>query len=101
MIVWITPREPRPDAPSWRGRRLLAALDAVAWPAAGLLLLMQWPAAAGMVWPASLVAGLWALVRLCEAVFVNHRYWFTTWACSRFGALLLLVWLVMKLALPA
>lgn len=100
MIVCIAPREPRPDAPSWRGRRLLAALDALAWPAAGVLLLLRWPAASALVWPVTVVAGLWALVRLCEAVFVNHRYWFTTWRWIRFGALLALVWLVMKLVLP-
>jgi hypothetical protein len=101
MVVWIAPREPRPDAPCWRGRRLLAALDAATWPAAVVLLLMQWPAAAALVWPAAVVAGLWALVRLCEAVFVNHRYWFTTWRWARFVAPLLLVWMVMKLVLPA
>lgn len=98
MIVFVQ-REPRPDAPYWSGRRWLAALDAVAWPVAGAMLVLQIPGAgrgAGMV---VFVAALFALYRLCGALFVNHRYWFTTWWLARVAALLFLVGLVMKVAL--
>ena len=37
--MWLlVAREPRPDAPDWPGRRLLAAVDAVAWPLLWVLL---------------------------------------------------------------
>jgi hypothetical protein len=100
MIVLIA-REPRPDAPCWPGRRLLGAVDALAWPTAWIVLLWRIPGAAGLLRPAIAVAALWAFFRVCEAVFVNHRYVFTTWRWARFAALLLLVWLVLKMTMPA
>ena len=39
--MWLlVAREPRPDAPDWPGRRLLAAIDAVAWPLMWVLLIV-------------------------------------------------------------
>ncbi|MFG6432879.1 hypothetical protein [Roseateles sp. LYH14W] len=99
MFVVIA-RELRPDAAYWPCRRLLAAIDAVAWPFALLLLVLHVPAADGLVRPAVAVATLCAAFRLCSAVLVNHRYRFTTWRWARLVALLLVVWAVMKLALP-
>jgi hypothetical protein len=100
MLILIT-REPRADAPYWRGRRLLAAVDALVWPLAWVLLVGQIPAGAGLLRPVAVVAALCAISRLYGAVLVNHRYRFTTWRCLRFVALLLSVWIVLKLALPA
>lgn len=100
MIVLIA-REPKPDAPYWPGRRLLAAIDAVAWPFVLVLLLARVPAAGGLMRLAVVVvATLCAAFRLYSAVLVNHRYRFTTWWCARLVALLLFVGVVMKLSLP-
>jgi hypothetical protein len=94
-------REPRPDAPDWSGRRLLAAADAVVWPAGWVLLVNMVPAPVGVVGPfVTAVAVLCALGRLHQAVFVNHRYWFTTWRWARIVAALWLIGVVMKLAMP-
>ena len=50
--MWLlVAREPRPDAPEWPGRRLLAAVDAVAWPLMWVLLIRQVPGPAGLVGP--------------------------------------------------
>lgn len=100
MIVLIQ-REPRPDAPYWPGRRLLAAIDAVGWPLACVTLAHQYPQAAGAVFMVTVVAVMCAFFRLCGAIFNNHRYWFTSWWVARLFALLVLICFVMKLALWA
>ena len=47
--MWLlVAREPRPDAPDWPGRRLLAAIDAVAWPLMWVLLIRHVPGPAGL-----------------------------------------------------
>ena len=96
--MWLlVAREPVPDAPYWPGRRRLAALDAVAWPAAWAMLFTQLPAPAGVVGPMiaaiALIAGLG---RVRRAVWENHRYRFTTWRWAGIIAPLLLVGLVLK-----
>ena len=66
--MWVLiSRAPREDAAYWPGRRLLAMLDAVAWP-------MLW-AVAVIKAPFSTVAAR----RTHRAVFRNERYWFTIW----------------------
>jgi hypothetical protein len=90
----VVQRERREDAKYWPGRRLLASLDAVAWPCIYSLLVLQTKAGAGLMRPVVAVAGLWALVRLCVALLANHRYRFTTWLWLRFLAVLLLVWAI-------
>jgi hypothetical protein len=100
MFVLIQ-QEPKPDAPYWPGRRLLAALDAVAWPVGLAVLLAMTPATEGHVRPVLATATLWAIFRLCVAVLANERYRFTTWWCARLVALLRAVWVVMRLAMPA
>lgn len=100
MFVLVQ-RPPRPDAPCWPGRRLLGAMDAVGWPSACVVLVHQYPQAAGLVVPLTVVAALCAFFRLCGAVFNNHRYWFTSWWVARFFALLCFVGIVTKLALWA
>jgi hypothetical protein len=100
MIV-LMQRPPRADAPQWAGRRTLAAVDAVAWPIAWVLLLDRLPAAAPLMRPVIAVSVLCALFRLACAVLANHRYYFTTWRWAKFAALLLLVGVVLKLTLPS
>ena len=98
--MWILfTRVPRPDAPYWPGRRWLAALDAVAWPAAWALTVVRAPMSTGIVGILGIAcAGLFALSRLRRALFRNEGYRFTTWRWGRVLAALMLVGLVMKLA---
>ena len=101
--MWmLVAREPRPDAPEWPDRRLLAAVDAFAWPLMWVLLIRQVPGPAGLVGPfVTAMAVLFGLGRLHRALWVNHRYWFTTWRWGRIAAVLLLMGVVLKLAIPA
>ena len=101
--MWLLiPREPLPDAQVWRGRRLLAAIDATVWPLLWVMVVAQAPKQAGIVGPfVAAVAVLCAVRRLGRALWSNHRYRFTTWRWGRIAAGLLLMGLVMKLMLPA
>ncbi len=78
MLVLIS-RSPTPDVPYWRGRRFLAVLDALAWPAILLIAIRTAPFGTGIV--GLVVPSLALLVaarRLLRAVAWNHRYRFTT-----------------------
>jgi hypothetical protein len=101
--MWlVVAREPKPDVPYWPGRRLLAAVDAVVWPLLWVLVFSHAPKPVGLVGPfVAAVALLCALGRLHRALWVNHRYWFTTWRWGRIAAVLLLMGVVLKLAIPA
>lgn len=101
--MWLLiAREPAPDAPHWPGRRVLAAVDATAWPLVWVLLFSHAPAPVGLVGPfVAAVALLSGLGRLHRALWVNHRYRFTTWRWGRVVAALLLIGAIMKLMLPA
>lgn len=100
--MWLlVAREPRPDAPYWPGRRLLAAVDAALWPLMWVVVFRHVPEPVGLVGPfGSALAVLFALRRLHRAVWVNHRYWFTTWRWGRVVAAMLLTGVVLKLTLP-
>lgn len=100
--MWLLiAREPRPDAPDWHGRRLLAAIDAVAWPVLWVLLIRHAPLPVGVVGPVvTAVAVLLGLGRLHRALWVNHRYWFTTWRWGQVAAALMVVGAVLKLTMP-
>ena len=100
--MWLlVAREPRPDAPYWPGRRWLAAVDAAMWPLLWVLLFSHAPKPVGLVGPfVAGVALLCALGRLHRALWVNHRYWFTTWLWGRIAAALMLMGVVLKLSLP-
>jgi hypothetical protein len=100
--MWLVlTRTPLPDAPYWPGRRLLALMDAVAWPAAWIGFATQLPKPAGIVGPMIIaLAVLSALSRAHRAAWQNHRYHFTTRRWGRLAATLLLIGLVLKLALP-
>ena len=101
--MWLLlAREPTPDAPYWPGRRLLAAVDAAVWPLLWVLVFSHAPMPVGLVGPFVMaVALLCALVRLHRALWMNHRYRFTTWRWGCVAGALVLIGLVMKLMLPA
>ena len=99
--MWLlVAREPRPDAPYWPGRRWLAAVDATMWPLLWVLLFSHELKPVGLVGPfVTAVAFLCALGRLHRALWVNHRYRFTTWRWGRIAAALMLMGVVLKLSL--
>ena len=100
--MWLLyARTPRPDAPYWPGRRLLAAVDALGWPLLWVIGFSHVPRPVGLVGPfVAAVALLCALGRLHRALWANHRYRFTTWRWGRAVAVLLLIGAAMKLMLP-
>ena len=97
-LVWV--RQPRPDAPYWRGRRLLGGIDAVVWPYLLVLAIRNAPAPVGLVGPVlATVMVLNAAVRLHRALWMNHRYEFTTWRLARFAIVLAAAGAVLKVAM--
>jgi hypothetical protein len=99
--MWLlVSREPRPDAPYWPGRRLLAAIDAALWPLLWVMVFAHAPRPVGVVGPlVAATALLCALGRLRRALWVNHRYRFTTWRWGRVAAAMLVISAVFKLSL--
>ena len=98
--MWLlVSRVPPPHARYWPGRRWFAALDAVGWPMAWVLAVAYAPMPAGLT-GTTVVAfvALSALGRCRRALWVNHRYRFTTWRWGRVVALLLVVGSMLKLA---
>lgn len=98
--MWLLfARAPPPDAAFWPGRRLLAALDALVWPAGWIAVVAHAPFGSGLAGKVFVsFAVLSTARRLHRAVWRNHRYHFTTWQWGRvLGPLLLLGWVV-KLA---
>lgn len=91
--MWlIIQRQPKPDARVWPGRRGLAAVDAVVFPALWIWAITQAPFATGAVGQAvAVVAVLLAVRRLGRAIGHNERYQFTTWRWGRLLVGLLLV----------
>jgi hypothetical protein len=102
-IMWLVlTRAPLPDAPYWAGRRLLALVDAIAWPAAWIVLATRLPEPVGIVGPMVVaLAALSAGGRIHRAGWVNHRYHFTTWRWGRVVVGLLLTGIVLKVAVSA
>ena len=98
-MLLLVAREPRANAPYWTGRRWLAAIDAAAWPLFWVLLLRQIDAPVGIVGPMVVAfALLFSVERVHRAVWVNHRYWFTTWRWGRIAIALMVIGMVLKLA---
>lgn len=99
--MWIlNVREAAPDAPYWSGRRALAAVDALVWPALWLWVIVHLPQPVGLVGPVAEVAVIGcAAARLHRAVWVNHRYRFTTWRWCRWVCCLWLLGVGLKLAM--
>jgi hypothetical protein len=99
-MLLVVLRESRPDAPLWPGRRLLAGVDAMAWPLAWVLIVKHAPAPVGIVGPFVIaVSALSAAIRLHRAIWINHRYRFTTWRWGRIFGVLLLIGEVLKFAM--
>lgn len=101
--MWlVVAREPKPDAPYWRSRRILAAIDAAVWPLLWVLVFSHAPKPVGLVGPfVTVLVLLCALGRLRRALWVNHRYWFTSWRWGRIEAALLVIGLGLKLLVPS
>ena len=100
--MWmVIARQPKPAAPYWPGRRILAAVDAVAWPLIIVALVVNAPLPTGVMGPVAIaVAALAAAGRLHRAIWANERYRFTTWRWGRVVAALLFIGAVLKLTLP-
>ncbi len=98
MWMFIT-RGPQPDARCWPGRRLLALVDAVIWPAVAAAGILQSPVQTGTFGQVMLAAcGLAAVRRAWRAGLVNHRYRFTTASALGPLAVLLVVAATLKFA---
>lgn len=79
MRLVIT-RAPRQDAAYWPGRRWLALLDALAWPALWAIAVIEAPFSTGLVGAVALsFLGVIAARRSHRAIFRNERYCFTIW----------------------
>ena len=62
--MWVLfARAPPPDAAYWPGRRWLAAVDAVAWPATAWSVLSQVPGEGGLVLALAMAPLAWGLRR--------------------------------------
>jgi hypothetical protein len=98
--MWVIfARAPPPDAQVWPGRRVLALVDAVAWPAAWATFIISLPAPLGLAGQFALACcGVAALRRAIRAVAQNHRYHFTTWRWGRWVVLALVFGYALKLA---
>jgi len=99
--MWfLVAREPRPDAAYWPGRRWLAVADALGWPLVWACVLEQPEVSLGVVGPTALaLLFLVTFRRMHRALWLNHRYVFTTWRWGKLvGGLLVLGW-VMKMSL--
>ena len=99
MLILMA-RAPKPDAAYWPGRRWFAATDAVVWPLLWIVLIRQLPVQTGVVGPVAIaVAVLCCVGRVHRAIWVNERYWFTTWRWARVAAGLLLIGAVLKVSM--
>lgn len=87
--MWILfARAPRPDAEYWPGRRSLALLDAVVWPALLLWMINAAPIG-GVVRAIAVIATIIIALRHAHrALFQNERYRFTT---SRLGVIVAVI----------
>jgi hypothetical protein len=99
-MMWVIfARAPPPDAQVWPGRRMLALVDAVAWPAVWATWLLALPVPFGLAGQCALA---WCCVaaqrRAVRAVAQNHRYRFTTWRWGRWLLFVLLFGYTLKLA---
>lgn len=100
--MWVLfARAPPPDAPYWRGRRWLAAVDAVVWPGAAWAALSHVADRGGLL----LAFGMAMLVmsaarRLLTALLANQRYQFTTWRWGRWLLWMMALGALLKVGLP-
>jgi hypothetical protein len=101
MLVWFV-RAPLPDAQPWPGRRALAVVDALAWPAgwAVLILAANTKISLGLAGQVAFALCIvLALRRMYRAIARNHRYRFTTWRWAGVGLAFLVTGMAMKLTM--
>jgi hypothetical protein len=99
MLV-VLYRSPRPDANQWPGRRWLAALDAVLWPALWIALVAALQDRTGVLGPVAIAfLVMFATASFARALWRNERYWFSTWRWGRVLAILMAGGLLLKLLL--
>ena len=91
--MWLlVGRHPKPDAAYWPGRRWVAALDAVVWPALWVLAVFRAPVPTGIF--GHVVVALAIVLgarRIHCALLRNERYRFTTLRWGAVVATLLLI----------
>ncbi|ACB33153.1 hypothetical protein Lcho_0881 [Leptothrix cholodnii SP-6] len=95
--MWLLiSRRVRSEMPYWPGRRLLAAIDALVWPAVWLVVLMRVEVPMGVTRSVFMaVLAMCAVSRLWRATFDNSDYTFTTWRWGKvLGGLLLVSWFI-------
>lgn len=93
-------RTPMPDLPYWPGRRLLATLDAVAWPVAWLVVIAQFAHPTGIAGAVAVaLLMLFAMRRVFVALWRNHRYQFATLRWGRAAVFLLAFGLIVQFVL--
>lgn len=79
-MFFVFARAPRPEVVVWPGRRMLACVDALAWPAAISALLLSYVPHTGVVGAVvAILPVLFALRRLHAALLHNQRYRFSIW----------------------
>lgn len=77
-------RSPIPNAVVWPGRRVLAVMDAIVWPALWVAGTIAAPFQTGTTGALLMAfALLFAISRLRRAIFENASYHFTTWRWGR------------------
>jgi hypothetical protein len=95
-------RKIRPDASYWPGRRILAALDAVAWPCGWIVVAFSLRERTGLVGSVVVVFALLVSVRrIHRAIWNNGRYFFSTLRWGRAVVLVILIGIWVKLVLDA
>lgn len=98
--MWLLiARAPLPDAPQWRGRRILALLDAVFWPLFVAFNVISLSNVLGLVGQVALAACAFLGARCAaRAIWKNERYRFTTVRVAKVLAVLLAIGALLKVA---
>ncbi len=98
--MWVLyARAPTPNALYWPGRRLLALIDAILWPALVAFGVSRMPMDTGLVGQVVMaLCALSALRRCARAIWHNERYRFTTWRVGVALFVMLVFGTVLKLA---
>lgn len=98
-MALIFVRQTRPDAHIWPGRRMLAVVDAVAWPALWICAIWSLPFHTGVAGQLAMaIAAFVAFSRVLKAWVRNERYSFSTWRWGRAVVALILVGVALKIA---
>ena len=97
--MWLLiARAPLPDAPQWRGRRVLALLDAVGWPLLVAIIVSNSASGLGLVGQVVLGAcAILSIKRAIQALWRNGQYRFTAQRAAMLIAILLVIGALLKL----